>query len=234
MTTRNRYLGNVELIGSYMDGGTVRGIYSDITEAFAAVLARNIKAKHQNVVVVDGHTGSGKSNFAIGLCLAMDKDWDLEKNYIYSVADLRRKLRDPDANPISLFDEGSISLNSNNSQRRDDKLLVALFDTMRSRGWTTIICCPSMFDLNKRIRDHHVDYRCVCPPRAPIRGYEARGFVKLYKHVYREWGKSYWDLMGTGIFDRLKPRYLKRYEAIKKAHQDELLRSFIYTDEEEL
>lgn len=223
---------DLTVVGSYDYGGTTRLIYSDGLEAFAAVLKQRIKDKRQNVIVVQGSTGSGKSTFAIQLARAMDPKWDLAKNYIYGVEDLKRKLADPKSSPISLFDEGSIALNSNNSMRNEDKHLVLLFDTMRSLGWTSIICIPSMQNLNKRVREYHVDFMCMCPSYPLIRGYDTRGFVQIYIRMPRDWHDPYYRMIATLIYPPLKPSHQAKYDEIKLSHQMDLIQAFISEDEE--
>lgn len=202
-------------------------IYVDLLTPFADHLKKRIKSKRQNIIAVVGGTGSGKSTLAIQLCRRIDPKWDLAENYIYSTEDLKRKLSRPDSNPINLFDEGSVSLNSSNSMQKDDKMMVVLFDTMRSRGWTTIICIPSLDSLNKRIRTYHLDYLVMCPNVSPVRGYDKRGFATIYEHVLRDWGQPWDRPIGTTLFDKLPPRIDKEYQAIKTEHQNILIRKFI-------
>lgn len=205
-------------------------IYSDLLTPFAEMLKKRIRSKRQNIIAVVGGTGSGKSTLAIQLCRRIDYKWDLAENYIYSTEDLKRKLSRPDSSPINLFDEGSVSLNSSNSMQKDDKMMVVLFDTMRSRGWTTIICIPSLDSLNKRIRTYHLDYLIMCPNATPLRGYDKRGFAKIYEHVLRDWGQPWDKPIGTTLFDKLPPRIDKEYQAIKTEHQDLLIQRFINGD----
>lgn len=205
-------------------------IYSDLLTPFAEMLKKRIRSKRQNIIAVVGGTGSGKSTLAIQLCRRIDYKWDLAENYIYSTEDLKRKLSRPDSSPINLFDEGSVSLNSSNSMQKDDKMMVVLFDTMRSRGWTTIICIPSLDSLNKRIRTYHLDYLIMCPNTTPLRGYDKRGFAKIYEHVLRDWGQPWDKPIGTTLFDRLPPRIDKEYQAIKTEHQNLLIQRFINGD----
>lgn len=145
--------------------------------------------------------------------------------------DLKNKLSDPNSSPISLFDEGSISLNSNNSMRNDDKMLVALFDTMRSLGWTSVICIPSIDSLNKRIREYHMDYQLICPAMPLISGYDTRGFGQIFEHRLRNFGRPYNKLIATTLYKPLPPRIDAEYQRIKREHQDRLIQQFIRGDE---
>lgn len=229
----NNYLeANLEVVASYKWAGEDKLIYADALPAFAAVLKQRIKDHLQNVIVVTGSTGSGKSTLAIQLCRAMEPRWKISENYIYSVDDLKEKLDTGGGSPISLFDEGSISLNSNNSMKADDKMLVALFDTMRSRGWTSIICIPSIDSLNKRIREFHTDYLIKCPAQPLVRGYGRRGIAQIFEHQIRDFQKPYDKLIATTLYKPLKPKLAEEYAIIKAAHQDRLIQRFIKGDEE--
>lgn len=207
-------------------------VYNEVIPAFADVLRRRIEDDRQNVIAVTGETGSGKSSFAIQMCYAMGgKRWDLRSNYIYDVNDLKAKLDRARPSPISLFDEGSISLNSNNSMRGDDKMLVALFDTMRSRHWTTFICIPDIGMLNKRIREVHVDYVCRCPIQSVISGYDPRGFIQIYKRIRREWSDGYDKLIATGIYPPLDKKTERLYGAVKASAQARLIDQFVTSED---
>ena len=231
----------MEMVAYYKVGKTIRGIYADAMDVFVDVLAERIRNDQQNVVVVTGDTGSGKSTFAIQLCYALSKrlaaSFDLADDYIYSLDDLWDKLERVDACPISLFDEGAVTLSSSNAMRRDDRDMVTLFNTMRSRGWTTVIAIPSIYHLNKSVRAAHVDFMCRCnsPDRSLIRGY-GRGFVEIYKAkrgTFSKGGDPYWTLMYTGIFGDLSPRIKQKYLPIKEQKQDDLINGIIRRSREE-
>ena len=216
------------------------GVYSDATDVFVKHLADRIKNNQQNVIVVDGDTGSGKSTFAIQLCYALAKkqkvNFNLNEDYIYSLGDLMKKLDGQCNNPISLFDEGSLLLNSKSSQRREDMSMVALFDTMRSRGWTTVICIPSINQLNKTVRTVHADFLCHCSsPTRPIVPGIGRGIVEFNYAKRSQFAKGedpYWYLCYTGVFRELPPEIDAEYQPIKRHAQDVLIRRIIKRNNE--
>ncbi len=222
----NRFFKKSMDVVAFYDSGD-KAIYKDALKELARVLKARLKAKRQNVVLVTGPTGSGKSTVAIQLARFMDPKWRIDENYVYSSKDLKRKLKDPSSSPITLFDEASVSLNSSNSQRKDDKMMVVLFDTMRSLGWTSILCIPDEMSLNKRVREYHVDFMLKCPARSPLIGYDPRGIVNIYKREYRDFGKPYYQLWGASLYDKLQPGIDSQYQAIKREHQRQLIAEFI-------
>lgn len=224
---------DLEVVGSYKWSGKTQLIYRNACPAFAKILRDRIKDDRQNVVFCGGETGSGKSTFAITMCGLVDRDWDLAANYIYDVTDLRAKLDNPQSN-VSLFDEGTVSLNSGNAQRSEDKQMAVLFDTMRSLRWTTFIVAPRIQGINKRVRETHVSFMCLVPSQPIIRGYDTRGCVQIFRKISKDWSdKSYWRLEATTLFPKLVPKVQREYDQIKKEHQMRLLKEFIGDEEAE-
>ena len=203
-------------------------------DLFVKELKQRVKNGYQNVIVIEGGTGSGKASAAIRLAKTMDPNWSITENYIYSLEDLKKKLERANngekVSPISLFDEAVVSLNSRNSMRSDDKNMLILFNTMRSRGWTTILCVPSIFDLNKAVRATHVDYKLRCPDKAPIKGLPKRGFLEFSKAKRSEYSRSnepYWYLFASGVYPPLEKEWNEEYQKLKFAKQDDLIMDFI-------
>lgn len=204
-------------------------IYSDLIPVLARILKNRIKRKYQNVVCIVGETGTGKSTVALNLIYALEPDWDITENYVYSAQDMAKKLKHrARASKITLYDEGSVALNSMNSVRRDNNDQVVLLDTCRSLGFTTIICIPSINDLNKRIRDHLIDYVLVCNKKPLKKGLESRGYVELYKPQRETWAKStYYQLCGAGTYKQITGTKAEIYDEIKYQHQIGYISKFI-------
>ena len=212
------------IVATY-DNGT-KAIYSDLLKPLAKRLnSRSAGGKKQNVILIEGRTGSGKSNVGIQLCMAMDKNWKIGPNYIYSLKDFSAKLKHPELSQskISLVDEGSVVLNSMNSQRKEDVLMAMAFDTLRSFGLSTVICIPNRKHLNKRIVENHIDFLIKCPTHSPVSGYSPVGMYELYSHEYRDWGRDYFHPIGMSLCNCISPDVDREYQRIKREHQMEFL-----------
>lgn len=231
----NNYLQcELNLLATYYDSeGTEHGVYDEgALKRLAIMLRSRIENHRQNVVLIDGPTGSGKSYLGIYLARCIDPKWILEENFVYSTKDLKKSLRARTHDRVTLFDEASISLNSLDYAKKDSKIMAGLFDTMRSRRWTSILIAPANKEINSRVRDIHADYMLKCPPQAPIPGYRATGFCKIFKRIHREFGDPYDQLIATCIYPPLPPDLAERYEAIKAAHQDDYLGKWLAEDDE--
>ena len=214
--------------------GRVEGVYADAYDDLIKRLAKRIRNDMQNVIMVEGETGSGKSAFALNLCLDLARElrtgFDLEHDYIYSPNDLWKKLENPDANPINLLDEGTVTIASNNAMQKSDRNIQVLFDTMRSRHWTTVICAPNSQYVNKAIRTVHAEFkiRCTAENKPLIQGY-GRGFFECRRAERKEFGKEEprWLMMYAGVFGDYPAMLKDEYLAIKNQHQDEMLQQMV-------
>lgn len=218
-------------IGSYYRYGKEYGIYSDAFDIFVNDLAKRIKLNQQNVIAIEGPTGSGKSTFAILLAYALAKKlkvpFSLEKDFVYSAEDMWKKILNKDASPINLIDEAVLVVNAKRSQTKESVDIVNLFNTMRSLGWTTIMCSPSIFQIDKTVRVVHVDYlvRCTAEGASIKKGY-GRGFFEVYKAKHAGFAKSaepYWELKCTGVYGALPPKIDVEYQPIKLKAQRKLI-----------
>lgn len=229
----NTRMGNrkMHMIANYKEGRRIAGIYSDAFDIFVNILAKRIKNKQQNVVVIEGPTGSGKSTLALQLCIALSKklktDFKLDNDYIYSMDDLWKKLQDPNMCPINFIDEASLVVNAKRSQTRESIDIVNIFNTMRSLGLTTILCSPSIMQIDKGIRTVHADYRIICSSEdsSPIKGY-GRGIWELFKptrYKFSSGSEPYWTLQCAGVFDKLPEKLDSEYQPIKRMAQKRLI-----------
>lgn len=226
----NRHLRrNMHAIAPYVRSDRItEAIYSDMLHVVAKMCRDRINDGYQNIVGFVGRPGSGKSTGGIRLALELDPEWDIERNYVYSVDDLRKVLNDGPSKRILLLDEASIILNSQHSRKTEDTEIVTLFDTLRSFGWTVILCVPSLKSLNKRVRDFHLDFLLACPESSLLRGYDKRGQFELYlpkRGIFAD--ETYWSYSGAGIYDKLPEEIDTVYQAIKRKHQLEYLTKFL-------
>lgn len=230
----NRRYGNkiMHMADWYIRYNRKLGIYSDAYDTLVKVLAARIKNKQENVILIEGEVGSGKSTLAIQIAMdlakALGKTFDMERDYVYNLDALWKKLDalEKDDAPISWFDEGSVALNSLDSRSRGAQDVNAILDTCRDHGITTIICCPSYRNVNKSIIRNHVTYKLECTPPTGsfIPDYGRGGFEvtdRRFSKKQRYNPDPYWNVLYTGIFLPLDSELEKKYKLIKAKHQKE-------------
>lgn len=220
------------LLAEYDRYGEIRPIIKDGLDIFVKHLKWRAEHDYQNVIEINGGTGTGKSTCAMQIAYKINPDWDLEKNYIYSVKDLKEKIKNwKTADPVCLFDEGSVVLNSLDTMSKSSKEIVSLFDTARILRWYSLICIPNHLTLNKRIRDFHVDYRLICPSKPLLKGYGKRGFVEIHNFSRSDFGKGYAPLVMTTTFNDIPPRIRKIYDQVKLEHLIDRMTAFANSEE---
>ena len=199
-------------------------VFINLLDAIANWVVERLENDNQCVIVIRGHTGSGKSNLAMQLIkriLAELKiDWVLEDMYLYSLFDLAKKIERKSNNPINWYDEGSITFNSLDSTSEQGKLMGMFFDTMRIDHYISIIVLPSDKEVNGRILKH-ADLFLECPRKVPIPDFSARGFFECYKRTTYKSGKYYDKKLGAGIFRPIPKKYREPYEELKRRKADE-------------
>lgn len=216
----NRALGEwMHLSTSYVRDGAEYGIYTDMRQIFVKKLKNRIKDHYQNVIMIDGGTGSGKSNLAVGLLRLMDPDWSISAGYAADTREYLDLLSNPESKLI-LVDEATNVLNALEYRDARSNAAVKMLDMMRSFGRTSILCTPNFMAVNKRVRNDHTDYMLALPDKPLVRGYGRRGFFELYIPVRNLWAEdTFWQCAGAGIFPELDSETKEEYETIKLEHQ---------------
>jgi len=193
----------------------VRYLFDDLIGLLAKDMHDNVSNGWDNVVVVCGAEGSGKSNLAWQIAHAYNPTFDLTTNYVYSAEDFREKLKEGnDLKNTFWMDEGSNIANNRDWQSMDNKDFISILEMMRSRGWTLIFCIPSFERLDVYIREHRIRYLLECKPIQfskddAIRG---RGYFELKKRTTSGFG---FKTIGFGKFDPIPTDVKDIYEQIK-------------------
>ena len=199
----------------------VQYLVKDLVQLLAADMHKNIRDGYDNVVVVEGPEGSGKSNLAYAICKAYDQDFDVTKQYVYNTDAFKEKLNSgDDRHSVFWMDEGSNIANNRDWNTVDNKDLIGLLETCRSRGWTIVMCIPTHERLDVYIREHRIRYLLKCGPRKfDVSGYKERGYFELQKKS--PWGKM--ETVGYGSYDKIPEEVKDTYEGIKADSQRKLI-----------
>lgn len=188
---------------------------------------KNLENEYDNVIVIEGKEGSGKSTLAIQLAMKINPEFDLETDYIYSYDEMIEAITDKekdDRGRVFLLDETSAIMNNRDAMTSSSKNMVELLEMMRSRGWTLIMCIPSVERLDKYLRDYRIRYllKAVEMSWDLKRTEQSRGYYELrYKK-----GNSYetFHTVAYGVFEDLDPELKAKYKKIKNRSQERKMR----------
>lgn len=144
-------------------GPFVRYLLQDLLQKLCDKMHDNVSHDYDNIIVIEGDEGSGKSNLAYDICKMYDPDFDLHKNLIYTIDDLESRLsKGDDKQQIFWLDEyydiGNKRDWNSDTNKRFNKLLVK----MRSRGWSMIMCIPLSTDSDSYVREHRSRFVLTC------------------------------------------------------------------------
>lgn len=119
-----------------------------------------IAAKHQNVILISGRTGTGKSEFAIQLAKALDPNFTIDNIFwntddLIKVAASKDNIRPPGT--AFIFDEAREGTQSLNAMTETNRRMGLFLDTIRSRGYHIFLLQPSFFLFQKSIAIYAAD-----------------------------------------------------------------------------
>jgi len=159
------------------------------------------KHDFDNLIVVQGNEGSGKSCFAVGLCAQyanlIGAKFTVD-NVVFSgqeFLEMATNLKDS----VILYDEAIEGLMGANWQNKTQKLIIQALMMARKNNNFYVLCVPSCDKLNSYIMKH----RALCMFNVYTRGFE-RGFVSLYT---KSGTQLYYKLYRDGKHKKVNPLY---------------------------
>lgn len=206
----------------------VRYLLEDLLKLLAADMTNNIKNRYDNVVVIEGAEGSGKSNLQLELQTLYDPNFTLENGYVYNVDEFKEKIAfGNDEKKTYWLDEATNVQNNRRWSSIDNQNFVMLLETMRSRGWCLILCIPSFERLDVYIREHRIKYLIKCEPMCFMKsGKKERGFFELRKK--NEYGKM--EVVGYGKYNKMSDEEREDYEKLKMNSQLRMISEVVGTE----
>lgn len=136
-------------------------LFGGLTEALVAEMKENVRNALDNLVVIWGSEGVGKSHLAHHIATQFNPSFDMKKNYIYKYEEfLKRITEDLDSPPGTVYwlDEASNIAGNRDWMHKDNKEFIKILEMFRSKGWTLIMCIPDIERLDVYIRETRVRY----------------------------------------------------------------------------
>lgn len=197
----------------------IQYLYKDLLEKLAEDMHRNVRADYDNVVMIEGGEGSGKSNLAYQVIKAYNPFFDIKQTYVYNMDGIRERFAAEDYGGDTFWmDETSQIASNRNWQSEDNKDLVSILEVCRSKHFSLIGCIPSITRADIYLREYRMRYLLRCRPmKFPKIGYKPRGIFELLKRD-NETGKM--KHIGYGLFDPMPDDQKQIYEPIKADFQE--------------
>ncbi len=151
------------------------------TEVWAYWLDRfraNIRDDYDNVVLLTGPPGSGKSVLAMRLAMGVDPKGFSPDRVTYTTEELIAATQGSTRGQVVIYDEAVTGLLSTDSFSEETKALVRVINVVRAKGVTFFLCIPDIWDIAKAFRARRADFWLACRRRP-------RGFAMMHTRDYR-------------------------------------------------
>lgn len=131
---------------------------------FCRHLEREMAREADNAIVIDGYEGSGKSNLGILVSRTIKPDFNPGRESIYKMQDWHNVFDANIKGRVYLVDEAGNILFSRDFASTDSKFIVKLLMQARILRATLILVLPSVFFLDRYVRESRMKYRFRMDP----------------------------------------------------------------------
>lgn len=145
-----------------------------------------IAAKFDNVLIVDGGEGDGKTEFAFQWAIIQSNGKFSEKDVFYTVDQFEEWVNQSKKGDVGVWDEFVLAGMSTDALTKMQNSIIKMFTIMRSKGLTILLVIPYFFMLRK--------YFAVARTRALIHVYVKgleRGHLRFYDRTQKHWLYNY-------------------------------------------
>lgn len=204
------------------DGHTPEG--TGLTDRLVEDMKENVAQDYDNLVIIVGKEGTGKSNLGVDICKSYDPTFTLEDRYIYDFLPFLRKLQQdfdaPGNGRAYLLDEATNLVSNRDWNKDENKHMIQLLEMFRSRGLTLVMCIPSFDRLDKYIREFRARFILECYDFAQGTKYGGRGYYQLKICSINR-------VVGVGTFPEMSDTDKRIYEKLKLRSQESKLDEMI-------
>lgn len=205
----------------------IRYLYGNMLEVLATEMWRNIDSDLDNVVMIDGAEGSGKSSLAYALATTFNPDFDMAVSYALNLKDLISLIHDRESPPGTIFwlDEASVIAGNRDWMLNDNKTFIKILEMFRSRRWVLIMCMPDGDRSDVYLRENRIRYRLHTEwlewDKSPEK---KRGYFLLTRIDYKATsGFRPSREIGYGTFPPMRKEISEQYMRIKTETQNTFL-----------
>ena len=197
----------------------IQYLYRDLLDVLAEDMHKNVKADYDNVLMIEGGEGSGKSNLMWNVFERYSPGFDIKSVYVYNMQGIRERFANADyGGGLFWMDETSQIASNRTWQSEDNQDLVGILETSRSKHMTIGGCVPNISRVDIYLREFRMRYLLRCRPmKFPTTGYKARGIFELLK---RNNETNQMEHVGYGLFDPMPDQAKAIYEPIKADFQE--------------
>ena len=156
-------------------------------------IQKRLRNDYDNLVLITGLEGSGKSTLGINFSSLIDEKFN-EDNVGIDEVKAFNLLRDSKKYSSVLLDEGGNLMFSREAMKTQNRDLMKLFMLMRARNLNIVVCIPNFYMVDSYIRQHRVNLLLHVKERGEYRLFTRDGIKDL-----NDWGNMKKGVMGVRI-----------------------------------
>lgn len=211
-------------INKYAQSGAIHIDYlfdEGILNGMIEEMRYSVEQKFDNVILISGREGSGKSSLAYHICKSYDPDFKMEEGYIYNYDEFLEALRNGEERGRTFWlDEASNIASRHDWMKSDNKSFIQILEMFRSKSYTLICCIPVEDRIDNYIRNFRARFKIRCKIKSwSDSEIPKRGYYELYRVLPQEYGNAYNELVGYGKFPPMPIAADRVYQAIKEDAQ---------------
>ena len=123
------------------------------------ILKETAELDKDNMIPVDGGTGTGKSTLALKMCRKACPWFDMQRDILYSRDEIMEWIATAQPGSWGLADEAVNALFKRDFGTKGQKFLLKILDMCRSRNLTLLLCIPNFWALDSHILQGRVRLR---------------------------------------------------------------------------
>lgn len=201
-------------------------LIKDLLELLVKDMHRNVSRDYDNVVLITGGEGSGKSGLMYWLLRtykgdSWDDDSDIPACYTYNMDFMRERMSHDDWGCGMFWMDETTQIASNRDwQSSDNKDFVSMLETFRSKKFLFGGCAPKLERVDVYLREFRMRYHLhVQPMQFPTTGYMPRGIFELEK---RDPQSGEMRHVGYGLYPDMPMEAKQIYLPLKDKCQENL------------
>lgn len=156
--------------------------YQFSIKSLCELIIQTLDVQKDAVIAVTGETGSGKSTLALAIAKGCDKNYDMQKQMVFSREDLLNQIATLPPKSAIVCDEAIAIAYRREWMKSAQRELIKVLNICRSRNLIMIMCIPDFWALDKdvlyriRMRIHVV----------------RRGLAAMFKPDKNPWAADIW------------------------------------------
>ena len=166
------------------------------------------------IMLITGQTRSGKSTLAIEMAMLMDSEFEMERQILFDIKDLKRRIYE-ERGRVYLLDEAIFDAFNRDSMSMMNKFLIKVFTVCAERNHVILMLIPKVKWLDKPVKERisfmFYTMKYYTPEGIKRGSYRAYDWTDFNPFEDSEYPTYAW----TGKFTRLPPPFYAKYSELK-------------------